>query len=274
MTSAAAPPRTDLKDTLEELRASVAARGARKGLRGAIQEAILGFLECLLALLADLRAGRLAAVAQERVDCGGNHAPTPTLPRLAGEGANGADAAVACPSPSRIGPHFRRQKRKPVPRRGRRSLPQGYGMHTSRSLVPFPSALKGGGVRGGRSTTEAEKSSPGLRPDCPRPRYSRNESRDSRVAPVRPPSSSASVHSPPTSPDPSALKGGGEILSAKMCECRSPQGERGQDGARAPWSSALRGGRFDADSKSGFWAPRGSANSSFRYRNYLQTAAR
>jgi hypothetical protein len=63
MSDPAASPTTDLKDTLEEMRASVAARGARKGLAGAIEKAILGLLEMLMALLADFRAGRLAAVS-------------------------------------------------------------------------------------------------------------------------------------------------------------------------------------------------------------------
>jgi hypothetical protein len=63
MSKPTAAPATDLKDTLEELRASVAARGARKGLRGTIQEAILGFLETLLALLQDFRAGKLVPAA-------------------------------------------------------------------------------------------------------------------------------------------------------------------------------------------------------------------
>src|SRR5262249_33652433 len=59
---AAAHPQTDLKTALEEWRASVAGDRARKGLAGKIQTAILSFLETLLAILLDFRAGRLAAV--------------------------------------------------------------------------------------------------------------------------------------------------------------------------------------------------------------------
>ena len=67
--TATPPAQTDLKGTLEEMRASVAARGARKGLaaraglKGAIEEAFLGLLSVLLAVLEDFRAGRLAAIA-------------------------------------------------------------------------------------------------------------------------------------------------------------------------------------------------------------------
>jgi hypothetical protein len=97
--SHAASPTTDLKDTLEEMRASVA---ARKGLAGAMEKAILSLLELLLALLADFRAGKLTP-------------PAPASGDAAGQGANGAgDGGVSYPSPSRIGAHFCQQKWEPV----------------------------------------------------------------------------------------------------------------------------------------------------------------
>jgi hypothetical protein len=86
MMQAASPQPTDLKDTLEEMRASVA---ARTGLAGAIGKAILGLLEVLLTLLADFRAGRLAALAPEgRADVGA------AIP-----GGFASAGAVASPSP-------------------------------------------------------------------------------------------------------------------------------------------------------------------------------
>ena len=118
MTNAAAPS-TDLKDTLEEMRASVA---ARKGLAGAIEKAMLGLLELLLALLADFRAGRLAA-------------PAPA----SGDAAGGADDVVRYPSPSRIGPHFCQQKWEPVA--GQPPGGEGCKGRTSRMvrwLTPHP----------------------------------------------------------------------------------------------------------------------------------------
>ena len=101
MSDAAAPTHPDLKDTLEEMRASVAARGARNGLTRAMQRLMLTILEMFLTLLADFRAGKLApvvAAAKDAVDC-----PSPSLKGRGIQGsaslANGTEYTVAYPPP-------------------------------------------------------------------------------------------------------------------------------------------------------------------------------
>jgi hypothetical protein len=86
-------PADRFANSLEELRAAMAAEGTRKGLAGAIHAAILGFLNMLIALLADLRAGRLAALAP-----GATCAASPA--RAASPAGAASPARAASPSSS------------------------------------------------------------------------------------------------------------------------------------------------------------------------------
>jgi hypothetical protein len=89
-----APFLTDrLTITLDGMRAAMAAEGARKGLAGALLAAILGFLDTLVALLAEFLAGTLAALAPSpRAAC-------PIVPRGAGPGIAAAEETPAAALP-------------------------------------------------------------------------------------------------------------------------------------------------------------------------------
>jgi hypothetical protein len=120
-------PTDRLKNSLEELRASVVGQETNKGLAGLLHEVMLGVLKLLMALVVDFRAGKLvppAPSAREDVasDGGVSVAVYPSPSRCAG-------GRFAYPSPSRCaGPSSVRFAAQPLKGRGI----QGHG----RALAP------------------------------------------------------------------------------------------------------------------------------------------
>ena len=82
----------------------VAAHGARKGLAGVMQEAILALVSLLMTLLEDFRAGRLAPLAVAAANGAGGVHVRADRADCTGEESGPVDA-VANASPSRTGPH-------------------------------------------------------------------------------------------------------------------------------------------------------------------------
>jgi hypothetical protein len=71
MTTAAPSPTGHLDISLGEMRAAMAAEGTKKGLAGAVAAALLSLLDLIVALLAEFRAGKLAALAPQGDEGGG-----------------------------------------------------------------------------------------------------------------------------------------------------------------------------------------------------------
>jgi len=88
-------PPNSCSDTLEDLRAAVAGRGAKNALDRTIQAAFLKLIEVLLRLLADFQAGKLAPVAPETRDAAGGGGASAGSVSSAGRGAGQEPATVA-----------------------------------------------------------------------------------------------------------------------------------------------------------------------------------
>ncbi len=100
MIDAAPPLPTDrLKNSLEEVRASVAEQETDNRLAALLQEAVLRLLGMLMAMIEDFRAGKLVPPAPNPQGANdsdvsaASYTPAPALPRSAGEEAKGGSGA-------------------------------------------------------------------------------------------------------------------------------------------------------------------------------------